>query len=474
MDPRLLLSQKLPTLSDSAVALAYELISRIGGDEHLADFIRRVSPHHPPPAHVQPLIAAIERARWQPVRLCVAMPPRHCKTITILHGLAWWILNSPADTCAYVSYSDRQAWSKSRVCRTLAELGGVRALGDSASASEWRTRDGGGLIAAGAMSGITGQGVHGLMVVDDPYKNREEADSEIIREKIWETFNEVVFTRLEGASVIVCHTRWHEDDLIGRLVGMEGWESINLKALAEDDDPLGREPGTALWPTNENFTARLLDGIRRQVGEWSFAALYQGQPRPRGHTLFGPEHYHEDHQLDGHRLVIYADPAASQKTTADYGVMMCMALKGARETQTARIIDLWRGQVTVPQFARNLSAFQQQHGGAPVWIEAVGGFKAVPQLLREIEPGIRLREDVPKGDKFQRAQSVAAAWNEGRVTVPRNARWLRPFLNELASFTGINDVHDDQVDCLSGCWNCGSASMVPQYHSFSGGWKPRR
>ena len=78
----------------------------------------------------------------------------------------------------------------------------------------------------------------------------------------------------------------------------------------------------------------------------------------------------------------------------------------------------------------------------------------MPQLLREIDSGLRINEDQPKGDKFQRAQAVASAWNAGRVTVPRNAPWLRDLLAEVQGFTGVGDAHDDQVDCLSGCWNC--------------------
>jgi len=448
------LASRLPSMSPERRALCSDLARLIGGSERLADFIVRVSPHRPPPRHLRTLVAAIERARWERSRILLSMPPRHGKTITILHGLAWWIQQSPADTCAYVSYSDRQALSKSRICRTMAGIAGVNtSTGDSSAASEWRTREGGGLIAAGAMAGITGQGVHGLMVVDDPYKNREEADSSIIREKIWETFNEVVFTRLEGASVIVCHTRWHPDDMIARLIEMGGWQHINLAAIAEEDDQLKRPVGAALWP--DMFDVAQLQSIRSQIGEWSFSALYQGHPRPRGHALFNSEHYHEDDKLNGHRLIIYADPAASEKTTADYGVMMCMAVKGFGDQQTAKVLDLWRGQVTVPDFVRRLRSFQEHHGGVPVHVESVGGFKAVPQLLRELDNTHKLavEEDQPKGDKFQRAQAVAAAWNEGRVTVPFGAHWVRDFVDEVTSFTGISDAHDDQVDCLSGCWN---------------------
>jgi len=441
----------LASLSRDQLEAIASSLAALGGSERLADFICRVSPHHPPPRHIWPLMAELERARFEPLRLCVHMPPRHAKTVTLLHALAWWVQNWPADMNAYISYNDTIALSKSRLCRNIANLAGVQLGGNSEAAGEWTTSAGGGVVAAGAGAGLTGRGFQGLVVVDDPYKNREEADSQVVRTKIWENFNEVVMTRLEGASVVVCHTRWHQDDLIAGLV-KQGWDHINLAALAEDGDQLDRAPGEALWPAV--FPPESLHAIRSQIGEWSFAALYQGQPRPRGHSLFGPETYHDNDSIDGHQLVIYADPAASEKTTADYGVMMCMAVRGRKEQRTAKVLDLWRGQVTVPEFVRKLVAFQAKHNGAYAFVESVGGFKAVPQLMREIGgKQLRLREDQPKGDKFQRAQSVAAAWNDGRVTVPRSAPWVHQFLLEVQAFSGVNDSHDDQVDCLSGCWN---------------------
>jgi predicted phage terminase large subunit-like protein len=393
------------------------------------------------------------------------MPPRHAKTVTLLHALAWWVQNWPVDGNAYVSYNDTIALSKSRLCRQIAAMAGVELGGTSDAAHEWNTKQGGGVVAAGAGAGLTGRGFQGLVVVDDPYKNREEADSPVIKEKIWDWFNEVVMTRGEGASVIVCHTRWSPDDLIGRLVGEKGWESISLPGVAEQGDVLGRQEGEALWP--EQFDVDALNAIRAQIGEWSFAALYQGQPRPRGHQLFGIETYHQNQSIDGHRIVLYGDPAASKKTTADYGVLLALALKGQREHQTAKVLDVYRAQMTVPEFVRAAKAFQERHNNAPLWVEAVGAFKAVPQMLLEVDPHLRVSEHQPEGDKFQRAQGVAAAWNTGRVTVPVGAPWVREFLAELQNFTGISDRHDDQVDCLSGAWNCGSQNP-PAYTSAHG------
>jgi hypothetical protein len=306
-----------------------ELLGALNGaGESLPAFIRRVNPTKPPPRHILPVLAAIQRARHARIKLCISMPPRHAKTVSALHALAWWLRSAPSDLCAYFTYSETRARSKSRFCRMIAERAGVALSADMANAGEWRTKADGGLVAGGVGSGLSGVGIAGVMIVDDAYKSREEADSELVREKIWEWFNDVPVTRLEGGSLVVIQTRWHRDDLIGRLSEDPEWRVISLPALADEDDPLGRAPGEALWP--ERFSADELGAIRRQIGEFSWASLYQGRPRPRGAKLFGPAHYYDQPttSLSGYRGIIAADPAASEKTSADYSAAVALAVRG--------------------------------------------------------------------------------------------------------------------------------------------------
>jgi predicted phage terminase large subunit-like protein len=433
------------------------LLSQAVEAEPLADFIGRISPHHPPPRHFGPILAEIEAAMRgdAPRRVCISMPPRHGKTTLFQHAFPWWLKHNPADTCAYFSYNDTQGRSKSRVARQLARLSGVRLAEDSTSTSEWRTPEGGGLLAGGAGGGLTGQGVSGIMVVDDPFKNREEADSKLIREKVWEWFNEVVMTRLEGASVFVVHTRWHHDDLIGRLSEMDDWKVINLPAVAEEDDALGRAQGDALWP--EVHPLEELARTQKQIGEFSFSALYQGRPRPRGAKVFGPAHYYDPAAMNwkGCRAGIGADPAASEKTSADYSVAVAGRFMGkAAGEMLLYVREVVREQVQIPRFVSDLRALQERHDSAPAAVEGAGIGKAVVQTLKAVDPHIRVTESPTRGDKFQRAQGVAAAWNDGRVLVPLGSpAWLKDFLDELAEFTGVNDEHDDQVDALAHLWN---------------------
>jgi predicted phage terminase large subunit-like protein len=431
--------------------------------EPLETFIRRIAPHQAPPPHLVKLIEVMERARTEEVQVCISMPPRHGKSITLHRAIVWWLRHAPADTLAYYAYNNDFAEYQSRKARAIAATAGL-VLANS-NLSEWVTPLGGGLILGGVGTGLVGMGVNGFFVVDDPVKDRAQAQSPTIRENVWDWFNEVVFTRLENASVIVVHTRWHEDDLIGRLTTRLNWEYINFPAFAEPGDPLGRKEGEALWPARRG--TKKLEGIRRQMGDWAFEAQFQGRPRPRGAAVFGPARRYNPKTVDltGCIGIIGGDPAASERTQADYSAAVALAIRFGKPTldpvtkqmvtpdPVAYVIGVYRKQVTVPAFARALRDFQKMHWHAPIAVEAVGGFAAVPQLLREQAPGINLTEIHPITDKFLRAQSFAAAWNDGRVLVPEDAPWVEEFINELQRFTGLKDAHDDQVDAAAHAWN---------------------
>jgi predicted phage terminase large subunit-like protein len=449
-----------------------------GGGESLRQFIERIAPEHAPiPRHLGPLLDVLERARRERVKVCVSMPPGHAKTLTILRALAWWLAATPSDTCAYLSYADKQAWGKSKIGRTIAEEAGVELDPYAWSGQEWRTTDGGGVLAAGVDGRLTGQRITGLCVFDDPFKSRDDANSAASRESAWTFYTTVVRTRLENASVIVVQTRWHQDDLIGRLAEKDGWEVINLPALAEENDLLGRKPGEALWP--EMYPVEEFAEIRGEQGEFDFSAIYQGRPIPRGARVFGTEHYYDPVTLDltGCRIVMASDEAATKNTTSDYSTIAVLAMKGRGIDTVAYVLDFYREQMTIPQFARDLRAWQLRWGNPKVAIESNGAFTAVPQLMREADPELRIKEIFAISDKFQRAQPVAAAWNGGRVLVPIPAeakpiKWLKAFLKEVSDFTGVNDAYDDQVDALAHAWDTGYVAGAVTF--AKGPLRPRR
>ncbi|NBW17550.1 MAG: terminase, partial [Caulobacteraceae bacterium] len=165
---------------------------------------------------------------------------------------------------------------------------------DKTGADEWETTAGGGLVARGVGTPPTGFGFD-LILIDDPIKKREEAESEVYREKLWDWYTDDLYTRLEpGGAIILTLTRWHYDDLAARAIASEPsrWTILRLPAIAEDDDPIGRLPGQALWPArfNESDLQRIRDVQAATGGAYSFESLYQQNPTPREGAFFKVGH----------------------------------------------------------------------------------------------------------------------------------------------------------------------------------------
>lgn len=457
-----------PAENDARLA---ELLTYEAEAEGLDQYIRRISPQLPPPPHLKPLIDVWQRTRVEPVRAVIELPPRHAKTTTAMHGFSWRMFLDPALRHAYCTYAEALALEKSRGVRRLSQHAGVE-LGSEAL-HHWETTHGGSFTAVGVGGPLTGKGIDGVAVIDDPHKNRAEAESRLIRDKIWDWFTDVLWTRLEDdASVLVVQTRWHKDDLIGRLLkGFEDpatgasveFERIRLPALAEQFDPLGREEGEALWPSR--FPATKLHGIRSIMGAYGFEALYQQNPKTKGDRLFRSEAARfelERWELDGHRVLIICDPAATAKSTADHTAILALAAEGYGENMRVWVLDHFRAQTTIPNVVKVLRRFQSTYWGVAIGVEAVGAFKAIPDMLREEDPTLKVLPIHPLGDKFTRAQPVASAYNEGRVLIPIDRPWARTLIAELEDFTGVSDPEDDQVDALAHGWNTLFSARPPR------------
>ena len=382
------------------------------------------------PAHVRQMADLIERAaKGDELRVVIAMPPRHGKTETLLRAFAWLLTRDATSTMAYTSYGADLAHSKSRLARRYARDAGVALADDSQSVSEWRTKHGGGLLATGVGGPLTGQGVNRLLVVDDPVKNRQEAESALIRDRTWEWFTDVVFTRLEpGASVVVIATRWHADDLSGRLMA-DGWDAITHPAINDANE--------ALWP--ERYPLDRLQAIRAQVGAYTWASLYQGAPVPKGGQVFSDAHYYDEPPTTGYQEATGVDFAYTAKSHADYSVGMTGRVMDGRIFLT----DVVRMQSEMPAFAARLKALN-----SPRLLARIGGTeKGIVQFLRR-DYGLRIDTIPASTDKHAFAQPAAADWNAGRILLPRAAPWVPALLDEVLSFTGLGDAHDDQVDAL--------------------------
>lgn len=341
---------------------------------------------------------------------------------------------------AYVTYEAHRAEDMSlRALRIAADAG----LPTDGSRRSWRLAGGGGLVATGIGGPLTGYAVDGLLLVDDPVKNRQDAESQVKRDHTHDWFRDVAMTRVHpGGSVVVIQTRWHNDDLGGRLIA-EGWEHINLPALSDE--------GASLWP--EKWSPEFLAKRREIVGEYTWASLYQGRPRPRGAAVFRDAYFYRelpqplpDKPAIAFRKSIGADFAYTKKTYADYSVAVVMA----EHAGVYYVLDVIRAQLEAPAFAARLGPLQKEHG-VKVHAYVSGTEKGLIQFLKERE--IRMQDSPAIVDKFARAQPVAAAWNAGKVLLPEGAPWVDALLAELGDFTGVSDRHDDQVDALAAAFD---------------------
>lgn len=350
------------------------------------------------------------------------------------------LLQHPEKTLAYVTYEDRTAKSKSRKARMLAEACGVRLAKDSKSLNEWRTPEGGGLLATGIGGPLTSQGVD-ILLIDDPYKNRVQAESGAYRKMVADWHDDVAETRLEpGGSAFIFHTRWTSDDLIAYVHGKKtaavepgesgnGYRHILLPALSAE--------GEALWPNR--WTKAALEEKRLRVGEFTWASLYQGMPRPRGGRVFNDVHEYTV-LPEGCRASIGVDLAYTAKTSSDHSVALVLKEKDG----TYYVTDVVREQMKAPLFAKKLKLLSSANVGARMRWYAAGVERGAGDFI--INEGVPLEVEAPKGDKFVRAQPLAAAWNAGKVRIPVKAPWANDLTTEFGSFTGLGDAEDDQVD----------------------------
>lgn len=430
--------------SSLALRARAELERRRRGGQQLAGFhgwVPRLGSRYQAPRHLAPLVEALEQSLHQEVRRTAHAPPRHGKTDTVLAFLAYALLLQPHRTHGYITYAAELAKSKSAKARNWAISQGLNLASGSRRLNEWRTPEGGGLIAGGAGGPLTGQGIDGILVVDDPYKDRVQAESAAYKARIVDWWNDVAETRLEpGSSAFVFHTRWTNDDLIGRIHDGESaseWKHIHMPAISPE--------GLALWP--ERWPVAALEKKRKAVGEYTWASLFQGEPRARGTNVFGPVHYYEA-LPDRFRVGIGVDLAYSRRTAADYSIAVVMAVADGPDGEPIFfILDVVRVQLRAPEFAVRLAALAEAYPGAPMVWFAAGTELGSADFL--IQAGLPLDVRPASEDKLLRAQHVAASWNAKRVFLPPRAPWAHDLIVEVRAFTGVRDQHDDQVDALA-------------------------
>ena len=413
--------------------------------------------------HLQLISDEIAKMKEGPIYLIVTMPPRHGKSELISHWTpVWFLKNWPWKRIILASYEADFAatWggkAKASIEESYADLD-FSITQDTKAKAYWQIKGyGGEMYSAGIRGAITGRGGD-LIIIDDPVKNDQEANSPAYREAVWNGWRSVILPRAEpNASIIIIMTRWHEADLVGRLLSAEytagdpklriPWKVINLPALAETDDLLGRPEGKPLWPARFNLNA--LMRARESSGPYWWSALYCGRPSTEGSGKFKAQsfQYYSDEDLDHlsfSNISQFWDTAFKKDQRNDRSACVTM---GATKTGYY-IFDCYFGRPEFPELVKIVQQKYKEYVPDRIEIEdKASGQSLLQQLKRETKLPIRAIKSIGrKDDKESRANSVTGIVEAERVYLPSRAPWLQEFLNEVCGFP--TSPHDDITDAF--------------------------
>ena len=410
-----------------------------------------------PAAHHVLLLETLERVLSGEVkRLMIFMPPGSAKsTYASVVWPTFFMGVRPGKNIIHATYASPLGAKFGRRCRAITrsrqfkELFGCELVADNRAANDWSLTNGSTYMCGGILSGITGNRADGI-VIDDPIKGRQDADSPVIREKTWEEYKGSLLTRLKpSAWQIIIQTRWHPDDLSGRILPMdyagqsgwvtsrdgEAWYVLCLPAQCERaDDPLSRALGEYLW--TEWFTPEFWDGVKRVQGTRNWLALYQQKPAPDGGSVFELgwlgryprrlEHYDQ--------VVQSWDTAAKAKEHNDPSVCTTWGV-----TKTGyHLLDVLVKRMEFPELKRAVVSNALKWDPSAVLIEDKSSGEALIQQLRADGSRLPVIPVLPEADKETRARTEAPQVEAGLVFLPETAPWLLDYEQELTRHCHVN------------------------------------
>lgn len=419
--------------------------------------------------------ALVEAMNTPDARLIISMAPQEGKSVRVANDFPVWALTqNPELRIVTASYGQGLANRNGRAVRNRIvahpELG-LTIARDNGSVSEWTLAGHqGGLLSVGIGAGVTGRPAD-LIIIDDPVKDQKDADSAVVRQNTWDWWTSTASTRLApGASVVMILTRWHEDDLAGRMMAAEDgavWKFINIPAMADhnpdkgETDPLGREPGEFLQSTRGRTKAQWLS-IMRRVGSRVWNALYQGRPSASEGNMFKRTEWMryekplwtvmEDGRhlipMGSGRLLMSWDMAFKDTKNSDFVVGQVWMHRGPN----AYLLDQVRARMNFTDSKKAVKRMIAKWPQCTVkLIEDKANGTAILDVLKAEYPGFIAI--TPHESKEARASAVTPFVESQNVYLPEATvcPWVDALIDEAASFP--NATHDDQVDCLTQALN---------------------
>lgn len=432
------------------------------GKYSLIDFSIIADRNYKPNWHHEKIADALEKVeRGEIKRLLIQMPPRHGKSqLASINFPAWYLGRNPENEIITSSYSSDLATDFGSKTRDLVsydvykEIFEVRLKQDEQNKAKWKTDKGGSYTSVGVGGSLTGRGAD-ILIIDDPLKNREEAESETMRKKVWDWYTSTAYTRLEkNGAVIVIMTRWHLDDLAGRLLdyedhGGEHWEVISFPAIAEDDEDI-RKKGEALWPKKYDLDA--LMNIKQNIGVYDWNALYQQNPINSETQEFKREwfKYFIDEDIANKDLDVYAlvDLAIAEGKQADNTSVQVIG-KNRLSPEIYKLEDL-SGRLDPAQIIEYLFHLKEKYAFKfrKAGIESVGYQKSLMYFINEEQKRRQTYFDVVElkavNSKESRIRGLIPMYKNG-IIYHRNTD--TEYENELLTFP--LGRHDDRIDAMA-------------------------
>ena len=389
-------------------------------------------------------------------RLASSMPPRHSKSWTLRAYVAWCIGRHPKWQIIYATSSDSLAMDAGREIRDMvaseefrAIFPGVELRADSQAASRFHTNHGGIFLAVGLGTRIQGRGVN-LGIIDDPIGDPRDADSEAKKASLWQWYSPGFYSRLmPDGRVVVNHTRWREDDLIGRVLkehAHQSWRVVNYPAILPN--------GEALWP--EFWPLEVLLDIKETSSSRDWEAVYQGRPTADEGGILKRHWWQRWTRSEPppiEHVVLSLDTAFSEKDSADFSAATVWGYFRSKDTEDETkapkvydnivLLDAWQGRVDFPDLRAQCKALIKKHDPDTVLIEKKASGQSLIQELRR--QGIPVVAYTPDRDKQARAYSVQSIFESDCVWAPQGKSYADMVIDQCAAFpTG---AHDDLVDC---------------------------
>ena len=433
----------------------------------LIDFVQHSKPdYNAAPFHraIAEKLEAVERG--EVTRLIIEAPPRHGKSeLASIRFPAWFLGRDPKRQIITCSASSDLAIQFGRSVRNLVNshsfssvFEGAGLSPDSQSANRWHTNHGGSYLASGVGGQIVGFGAD-LLIVDDPVRSRKDAESSTVRDDTWNWFRGAAYTRLMPGSsaIIIIMTRWHEDDLVGRILSemQEPWERLRLPAITVQ--------GTTQYAVcPERFPVSELERIRANIGEREWNAQYQQSPSPDEGAFFKREwvqsYSDRARLLEKQPLSVYL--SSDWALTDDDGDYTVHAVIGVNPAGHWFLLDLWRAQVNALEATEAWLAMVEQWKPLVAFDEQIAITKGIGPFRSKLmqERGVHCRtEMVSLGgmNKLTRASHTAAhhaasvqgRFQQGMIHFPSGAPYTADLIDELLAFP--YGKHDDMVDCFT-------------------------